>query len=230
MLKSDQINELAAALSVAQGKLGAASFDARNGFLNNEYATIGSFIETAKPVMAECGLAVSQSVTGTGDAVGVTTVLMHASGQWIEDTVTLPLGDEKGKSRAQVAGSIVTYLRRYAYQSILGMYSADDDDDGGGGHRQAVQRPQARTATPQTVKASAPAAEPEPAYNKQAREIVLADVRTKLQAAGATLRKLHPSDIDTKEKLEYEIEIHKNELDRRNAVAKHTAQPATQAA
>lgn len=230
MLKSEQINELAAALSVAQGKLGSASYDARNKFLDNQYATIGSFIETAKPVLAECGLAVSQSVTGTGDVVGVTTVLMHKSGQWIEDTVTLPVGDEKGKSRAQVAGSIVTYLRRYAYQSILGMYSADDDDDGGGGHRQVAQRPQARPATQPTVKASAPAAEPEPPYNKQAREIVLRDLRSALKAAGGTPGALYPSAIDTQAKLEHEIELAKQELERRGIVAKHTAQPETQAA
>lgn len=223
MLKSDKINELAAALSVAQGKLGAASFDARNGFLNNEYATIGSFIETAKPVLAECGLAVSQSVTGTGDAVGVTTVLMHASGQWIEDTVTLPVSDEKGKSRAQVAGSIVTYLRRYAYQSILGMYSADDDDDGGGGHRQAVQRPVARSLPQSPANVTAPAAEPERPYNRQAREIVLRDLRAALKAAGGTPGALYPSAIDTPDKLEHEIELAKQELERQGIVAKHQA-------
>ena len=33
------------------------------------------------------------------------------------------------QSAAQVAGSIISYLRRYAYASVLGMY-ADQDTDG----------------------------------------------------------------------------------------------------
>ena len=41
----------------------------------------------------------------------------------------MPIGEEKGKSSAQVAGSIVTYLRRYSLASILGIYS-DEDGDG----------------------------------------------------------------------------------------------------
>ena len=43
--------------------------------------------------------------------------------------MTLATGSEKGKSNAQVAGSIITYLRRYSLASILGMYS-DEDTDG----------------------------------------------------------------------------------------------------
>jgi hypothetical protein len=54
---------------------------------------------------------------------------MHSSGEYIESGMALPLGDEKGKSLAQVAGSIITYLRRYAYSAILGLY-ADEDTDG----------------------------------------------------------------------------------------------------
>ena len=54
---------------------------------------------------------------------------MHNSGEWLESTCWLELGDERGKSNAQVAGSIVTYLRRYSLASILGMY-ADEDGDG----------------------------------------------------------------------------------------------------
>jgi len=46
-----------------------------------------------------------------------------------ESTASLQLGEERGKSLAQVAGSIVTYLRRYPLASILGMY-ADEDGDG----------------------------------------------------------------------------------------------------
>lgn len=216
--KSDQINELAAALAVAQGKLKGASFDAKNEFLHNDYATIGSFIETAKPVLSECGLAVSQLTTSTPDGIGVTTILMHKSGQWLESTVTLPIGDEKGKSRAQVAGSIITYLRRYGYAGILGMYSGDEDDDGNNTPRR--QAPPRQDVRPK-VQAPATGTEPEPPYNKQAREIVLKDLRSKIKATGGTPGALYPSAIDTADKLEHEIELAKQELERLELVAKH---------
>ena len=68
--------------------------------------------------------------------------------------MTLPLGDEKVQSQAQVAGSIITYLRRYAYASVLGMY-ADEDTDGepskgnGQGKQQQNSRPPAQASKPQ---------------------------------------------------------------------------------
>lgn len=129
MDKSQEINELILALSRAQGEFQAVPFDAANPFLHNRYASLGSVIETAKEILSNHQLVVTQTVTSAGNSVGVTTMLAHSSGQWICDTVSLPLSDEKGKSLAQVAGSVVTYLRRYAYSSILGLY-ADEDTDG----------------------------------------------------------------------------------------------------
>ena len=37
--------------------------------------------------------------------------------------------EDKGKTKVQCAGSTLTYLRRYSWASILGMYS-DEDSDG----------------------------------------------------------------------------------------------------
>jgi len=54
---------------------------------------------------------------------GVITRLMHTSGQWIESTLWLPVG----KADAQGVGAAITYARRYALQSILGVPAADDD-------------------------------------------------------------------------------------------------------
>jgi hypothetical protein len=43
---------------------------------------------------------------------------------------------EKGKSGAQVAGSVITYLRRYSLAAILNLYSEEDND----GNKPAVER------------------------------------------------------------------------------------------
>jgi hypothetical protein len=133
MKQSENIGKLAEALSSAQGEFDAVPLNAVNKFLGNQYADLGSVIETAKPILAKYQLAVSQLVTNDGERVGVTTFLAHSSGEWISDSVTLPVSVEKGKSAAQVAGSIVTYLRRYALSAILGLYAGDDDDGSAGG-------------------------------------------------------------------------------------------------
>jgi hypothetical protein len=129
MDKSETIKELAAALSAAQAEIKPAAMNATNPFLKNRYADLGAVIEASRPVLANHGLAVSQLTTGDANTIGVTTVLMHKSGEWLSSTVSLALGDEKGKSQAQVAGSIISYLRRYSLASILGIY-ADEDTDG----------------------------------------------------------------------------------------------------
>lgn len=126
---SEQINELAGALAKAQGELKPASMNATNPFLKSRYADLGSVIEAAKVVLPKHGLSVSQLVSSDADKIAVTTILMHASGQWLKDTASLVMGEERGKSAAQVAGSIITYMRRYAYASIVGIY-ADEDTDG----------------------------------------------------------------------------------------------------
>ena len=129
MNKSEGIQNLAAALSKAQAEFPAIKFDSVNPFLKNGYASLGEVIAGSRSVLAKYGLAVTQLTFGEDGVVGVETMLTHSSGEWISDRVSMQVGEERGKSSAQVAGSIVTYFRRYALASILGIY-ADEDGDG----------------------------------------------------------------------------------------------------
>ena len=124
-----KFDNLATALSKAQGEMPAVKFDSKNPFLKNNYASLGAIIATSKPILAKHGLAVTQLVYNEGDQVGVETILMHSSGEHISTRISMATEAEKGKSAAQVAGSIITYLRRYSLASILGLY-ADEDGDG----------------------------------------------------------------------------------------------------
>lgn len=144
MNKSESIQNLAAALSKAQAELPPVKFDSVNPFLKNKYASLGAVIEAARATIAKHGLSVSQLTFGEEGTAGVETVLMHTSGEWISQSISMPIGEEKGKSSAQVAGSIVTYLRRYSLASILGIYS---DEDGDGNESKPVSKP-ARTTKP----------------------------------------------------------------------------------
>ena len=141
-MKSEKVEMLAAALSKAQSEMPAAPMLAQNPFLKNKYADLGTIIKTATPVLSRNGLAVSQQVVTESDRIGVTTTLLHSSGQWIEGTVSLPLDEERGKSMAQVAGSVITYLRRYSYGAIVGIITDEDTD---GQHPAAQQK----SVTPQ---------------------------------------------------------------------------------
>lgn len=132
MQYSDKVDQLAAAFAVAQGKFGVVPLNSTNPHLHTRYADLGSVIETARDILSENGLSVLQFVNGSGDSIGVTSVLMHSSGQWMSDTVSVPYAKEPGKSPIQAAGSTVTYLRRYALAALLGLYAGDDDDGTGG--------------------------------------------------------------------------------------------------
>lgn len=129
MNHSETIAEISLALCAAQAKMPRVQFDAQNPFLKNKYASLGAVIEASRPILSENGLAICQLPFSFNGTIGVESVLVHKSGQWISHSLSLDLGDEKGKSRAQVAGSIITYFRRYAWASILGLY-ADEDTDG----------------------------------------------------------------------------------------------------
>jgi len=166
-MQSESIANLATALSKAQGAMGAASMAATNPFLHNKYADLGEVIKAAKKPLADNGLAVSQIVTIDGALVSVKTLLMHASGEWLASNCAMTIVESKGLSTAQVAGSIITYLRRYALASIVGLYSDQDDDGNTATETKAqakpVQQQNAKTAKPAQPAASTalmPAAQP----------------------------------------------------------------------
>lgn len=130
MKHSESTAAIGAALAKAQAKMPVVAFDATNPFLKNKYASLGAVIRASRPILEEFGLAIIQLPTSINGAIGVETTIIHESGEWIStDPLTLPMGDEKGKSNAQLAGSIITYLRRYSLAAALGLY-ADEDTDG----------------------------------------------------------------------------------------------------
>lgn len=129
MNTSETINELAAALSKAQAEMQGAKKDSTNPHFKSAYADLASVWEACRAALTKHGLSVLQSPratsnNGAGWSVEVETRLLHSSGQWMADTLTVPVG----KADAQGVGSAVTYARRYALAAFVGV--APDDDDG----------------------------------------------------------------------------------------------------
>lgn len=123
MNQSESINELATALCAAQAEMGGAVKDSANPFFKSKYADLTSVVKAIKEPFANHGLSYTQFPCAADGCVGVTTRLMHSSGQWLESSYMLPMV----KNDPQAAGSAITYARRYALQAMAGIPTADDD-------------------------------------------------------------------------------------------------------
>lgn len=125
MKTSESIKEIAPALVKAQAKIKAAIKDSQNPFFKNKYADLASVIEAVRIPLNEAGVCFLQPASATEEGVAVETVLLHSSGEWISETLTMPVN----KQDAQAVGSATTYGRRYGLQSLCGVPSEDDDGE-----------------------------------------------------------------------------------------------------
>jgi hypothetical protein len=114
-----------AALVAALGELRNVAKNAVNPHFKNRYASLDAILDAARPVLHKHGLALSQEPIFDDGKAGVVTRIIHSGGESRESTLLLPLRDQS----AQGVGSALTYARRYAVSSVLGI-AADDDDDG----------------------------------------------------------------------------------------------------
>jgi len=139
MNQSEAINELATALSAAQGEIQNAEKSSDNPFFGSKYADLAEVLNQTRPVASAHGLSVSQFPFSDGDDVGVESILMHSSGQWMKSKIQLPIqdfaegeldnkGNQKHVNWGQESGKILTYLRRYSIAAIFGI--AQEDVDG----------------------------------------------------------------------------------------------------
>lgn len=134
MNTSEQINELASALMHFQSAMGPVAENSKNPQFRSSYADLGAIISAIQPALLDNGLSFVQmlgtpSVDMGGPTIALTTRIMHFSGQWLEDTFVMPIpSDMKGPNIMQVAGSGISYARRYALASAFGIYTGDDTD------------------------------------------------------------------------------------------------------
>jgi hypothetical protein len=98
--------------------------DSENPFFHSKYADLSSVWEACRELLTKNGLAVVQTMGGeTHESVTVITTLAHISGQWIRGGLTM----KPTKQDPQGIGSAITYARRYALASIVGVCPEDDD-------------------------------------------------------------------------------------------------------
>lgn len=127
MIQSENITELLASLVELQSEL--PTMPKNKMAYNYKYTDLDTIVQTVKPLLKKYNLAYMQSVGGlTADAITLTTRLFNNKGEYIEDTVALPVIASQKNNSAQTLGMAITYMRRYTLCAMLGITSDEDVD------------------------------------------------------------------------------------------------------
>ena len=134
---SENIGTIAAALAKAQAELvnpekslvATIRADGRRGTEQIfRYAPLSSGLDIVRKTLSQHEIATVQttSIDGAGGIVRLSTVLAHASGEWIaSDWPVCPIAETE---RPQRMGAAVTYARRYSLFTLIGIAGEDDLD------------------------------------------------------------------------------------------------------
>ena len=127
MIKSDSIVELSKALAKFQANVKQPMKDKNNPFFKSKYVPLENVVEAITQEAPKHGLSFVQwALNDDTGRVGVATMLMHESGEFIEFD---PVHMKADKETAQGAGALISYLKRYSLSAVFGITS-DQDDDG----------------------------------------------------------------------------------------------------
>jgi hypothetical protein len=137
MERSETIGKLSEALAKAQGEMKPASFDAMNPHFRSRYASLASIMEACRSALSQNNIAIIQGASVEEDRVIVETMLIHASGEFISDQLSMNIQ----KDSPQAIGSAITYARRYSLASLAGVVSDEDDDAEAAMPKENAQKP-----------------------------------------------------------------------------------------
>jgi len=177
MKHSESIAALAGALAKAQLQIEPASKNATNPHFRSHYADLASIWDACRGPLGANGLSIVQfPCDGEVGRIGLCTMIVHSSGEWMSETITV----KALKEDPQFLGGVLTYLRRYSLAAVVGV-TATEDDDGNAASTPANARvaapaprpyipppvsPPAVNAPPMAHKPSVPAISTPPAAHK----------------------------------------------------------------
>jgi len=167
METSETIGAIAAALAKAHLEIDNPELDGVNPHFKSRFSTLAAVLNAVRKPLAKQGIAFMQSVAIADNRVAVTTSLIHASGEWMRETMSFPM---PGNPNVQQAGSTVTYLRRYSALSLCAIVGdPHEDDDGDNDRRDRIEsrkEPRREPFRPENAKGAVPVKEatkqPEP--------------------------------------------------------------------
>lgn len=149
MNKSESITELNKALANFHKEVKQPMKDANNPFFKSKYVPLENVVEAIDDVAPKHGLTYSQyPVTTENGLVGISTVLLHESGEFIEFP---PATTKPDKNTPQGVGSALTYMRRYSLSAVFGITSDQDDDGNEASGKNNRKQTQPQKASSQTI-------------------------------------------------------------------------------
>src|SRR5579871_6592449 len=128
---SETIGAIAAALAKAQAglenpeKTMLATIPNGDGGRSFRYASLASGLDLVRKTLSQHEIAVMQTTAIDHALIMLTTLLVHASGEWISSAWPVCPAAEPS---AQVKGAALTYARRYALFTLVGIAGEDDLD------------------------------------------------------------------------------------------------------
>jgi hypothetical protein len=116
MRTSESVDKIAAALLAFQKEVTPPPKEQTNPFFKSKYCDLPTLLAHCKEGLIKNGLVFT--------SVGLTSRIMHTSGQWIEGDFAC----KTDQMSAQQVGAAESYGRRYGFQGLLGICAEDDDD------------------------------------------------------------------------------------------------------
>ncbi len=140
MIKSEQINELASALCKAQSEIDVVLKDGKG--YGYSYAKLEDVIAVVKPALNKHGISFVQLIEDSENEklAKVTTLLLHASGQFLGSSGSIEIPEMKGCNTAQRNGAAQSYLKRYQLQALTGLPTEDNDASSEGFKKESNDR------------------------------------------------------------------------------------------
>ena len=133
------MKELAKALAAFHNEIGHPPRDKVNPFFKSKYTDLNTLINYCKPYLEKHGLFVQQGFAFADDKALMTTAIYHGdSGECMENVLPVKLPDDPQK-----AGAVITYYRRYLYQTVCGVNGEEDDDGNAASGAQKGKKPAA---------------------------------------------------------------------------------------
>ena len=103
------------------------------------YSDLPAIFKVINPLLQKHGLGFTQCIDSEDGQNYLATVIFHAeSGEQIQSTTLIPYVPLKGMNDFQSFGSGVTYYRRYALASMLGLVTDKDTDASGEQTKQPI--------------------------------------------------------------------------------------------
>lgn len=126
MIMSESTVNIFPALIKARADIQAVQRD-KDGF-GYKYATLDNVLNMLKDVLPSYDLGFVQFPETIDGKDGVTTVIIHKSGEYISARYEMDATPVKGTNLTQQKGASITYTRRYSLCSVFGITTEEDTD------------------------------------------------------------------------------------------------------